>query len=170
MTRLKLSARQRGELEYLITHTPLTQERCRAQVLLRLDEGEPVESIAESLQVSRQTLYNWARRFQQRSGLKLRERLADAPRPGRPRTDHGVIDRWIAQVIDSDPRDLGYQSTVWTAPLLKQYLQDHHAIEISRKTVSRALARLKIRWKRPRYELALRPEHWRQSKGGSNVG
>ena len=42
---------------------------------------------------------------------------------------------------------------------------EHHAIEISRKTVSRALARLEIRWKRPRHELALRPEHWRQSKG-----
>jgi transposase len=72
----------------------------------------------------------------------------------------------IAQVIETDPRELGYQSTVWTAPLLKQYLRDYHAIEISRKTVSRAIARLEIRWKRPRHELALRPEHWRQSKGG----
>jgi transposase len=170
MTLLKLGARQRSDLEYLITHSPLTPERCRAQVLLRLDEGEPVESIAESLRVSRQTIYNWARRFQERSGLDLRERLADAPRPGRPRTDNGVVDPLIAQVIETDPRELGYQSTVWTAPLLKQYLLDHHEIEISRKTVSRAIARLEIRWKRPRHELALRPEHWRQSKGGSNAG
>jgi transposase len=166
MTLLKLSARQRSDLEYLITHSSLTQERCRAQVLLRLDEGEPVESIAESLGVSRQTIYNWARRFQGRSGLDLRERLADAPRPGRPRTDHGAVDPLIAQVIATDPRELGYQSTVWTAPLLKQYLLEHHEIAVSRKTVSRAIARLEIRWKRPRHELALRPEHWRQSKGG----
>jgi transposase len=139
-------------------------------VLLRLDEGEPIESIAESLRVSRQTIYNRARRFQERSGLDLRERLADAPRPGRPRTDNGGVDPLIAQVIEADPRELGYHSTVWTAPLLKQYLRDHHAIEISRKTVSRAIARLEIRWERPRHELALRPEHWRQSKGGSNAG
>jgi transposase len=170
MTLLQLGARQRSDPEYLLTHTPLTPERCRAQVLLRLDEGEPVESIAESLRVSRQTISNWARRFQERTGLDLRERLADAPRPGRPRTDNGVVDPLIAQVIETDPRELGYQSTVWTAPLLKQYLLDHHEIEISRKTVSRAIARLKIRWKRPRHELALRPEHWRQSKGGSNAG
>src|SRR5436309_14787407 len=85
MTLLKLSARQRSDPEDLITHSPLTQERCRAQVLLRLDEGEPVESIAESPRVSRQTLSNGARRFPERSGLDLRERLADAPRPGRPR-------------------------------------------------------------------------------------
>jgi len=71
MTLLKLSARQRSDLEYLISHSPLTQERCRAQVLLRLDEGEPVEAIADSLRVSRQTISNWVRQFQERSGLDL---------------------------------------------------------------------------------------------------
>jgi transposase len=80
------------------------------------------------------------------------------------------VDPLIAQVIGTDPADLGSHSAVWTAPLLKRYLQDHHAIEVSRKTVSRAIARLEIRWKRPRHQLALRPEHWRQSKGGSNAG
>jgi hypothetical protein len=51
----------------------------------------------------------------------LRQRLADAPRPGRPRTADGGVDSWIAAVIDTDPRDLGYRSTVWTAPLLIFY-------------------------------------------------
>jgi transposase len=92
--------------------------------------------------------------------------LADAPRPGRPRAAGGGVDSQIAQVMDTDPRDLGYRATVWTAPLLVRYLRDHHAIEVSRKTVSRAIARLGIRWKRPRYQLALRPETWRQAKGG----
>jgi transposase len=170
MTLLKLGARQRSELEYLTTHTPAAKERCRAQALLWLDEGEEVEPISESLHVSRQTVYNWARRFQERSGLDLRGRLADAPRQGRPRTGDGGVDPLIAQIIETDPRALGYHSTVWTAPLLREYLHDHHEIEISRKTVSRAIARLGIRWKRPRHQLALRPETWRQSKGGSNAG
>ena len=170
MTPPKLGARRRSELEYLATHTPSAKERCRAQALLRLDEGQEVETIAESLQVSRQTVYNWARRLQERCGLDLRERLADAPRQGRPRTENGGVDPLIARVIGTDPGDLGYHSAVWTAPLLKRYLHDHHAIEVSRKTVSRAIARLEIRWKRPRHQLALRPEHWRQSKGGSSAG
>jgi transposase len=170
MTPLKLHPRRRSELEYLATHTPSATERCRAQALLWLDEGQEVETLAEALHVSRQTVYNWARRLQERSGLDLRGRLADAPRPGRPRTENGGVDPLIAQVIGTDPADLGSHSAVWTAPLLKRYLQDHHAIEVSRKTVSRAIARLEIRWKRPRHQLALRPEHWRQSKGGSNAG
>src|SRR3954465_5668631 len=170
MTPLRLHPRRRSELEYLATHTPSATERCRAQALLWLDEGQEVETIAESLHVSRQTVYNWARRLQGRSGLGLRRRLADAPRPGRPRTENGGVDPLIAQVISPDPAYLGYHSAVWTAPLLKRHLQDHHAIEVSRKTVSRAIARLEIRWKRPRHQLALRPEHWRQSNYPFNAG
>ncbi|HMB04897.1 MAG TPA: hypothetical protein VKP69_14305, partial [Isosphaeraceae bacterium] len=83
------------------------------------------ERVAELLHVGRRTVYDWVDRFHDRSAFDLRERLADAPRPGRPRVGGGVIDLWIAQVIDTDPRDLGYRSTVWTAPLLVRFLHDH---------------------------------------------
>ena len=83
-----------------------------------------------------------------------------------PRTAGGAVDDRVAAVIDHDPRQLGYRSTGWTAPLLSQYLRDHHGIEVSERTVGRAIDRLDMRWKRPRHELALRPETWRQSKGG----
>jgi hypothetical protein len=51
----------------------------------------------------------------------------------------------IEAVIDEDPRELGYHSTVWTAALLIHHLQRVHGIEVSRKSVSAALARLAIR-------------------------
>jgi len=166
MAQLILSPRQRSELEYLAAHNPVAKERCRAQALLWLDEGETPERVAESLRVSRRTVYYWVDRFRERSGLDLRQRLADAPRPGRPRTGGGGVDSRIAEVIDADPRTLGYHQTVWTAPLLVRHLRDRHEAEVSRKTVSRAIARLGIRWKRPRHQLARRPDTWRQSKGG----
>ena len=166
MAPLILSPRQRLELEYFVSHTSVAKERCRAQALLWLDEGESAEQVAGLLHVGRRTVYDWVDRFYDRGEFDLRQRLADAPRLGRPRVEGGGIDPRIVQVIDTDPRDLGYRSTVWTAPLLVRYLRDHHAIEVSRKTVSRAIARLGIRWKRPRYQLALRAETWRQAKGG----
>jgi transposase len=166
MALLSLSDRQRGELEDLVSHTPLAKERCRAQALLWLAEGADVAEVAELLHVSRQTIYNWLGRFQGRAELDLRARLLDAPRLGRPRTASGTIDELVAGVIDGDPRRFGYHATVWTAPLLSRYLRDHHGIEVSDRTVGRAIDRLDIRWKRPRHELALRPETWRQSKGG----
>jgi transposase len=166
MAPLILFPRQRSELEYLASHDPVAKQRCRAQALLWLDEGETPEQVADSLRVCRRTVYYWVGRLDDRAGLDLRQRLADAPRPGRPRAAGDGIDTWIADVIDTDPRKLGYHQTVWTAPLLVRCLRDHHQVEVSRKTVGRALARLGIRWKRPRHQLARRPDTWRQSKGG----
>jgi transposase len=166
MAMISLTHRQRGELEELVSHTPWAKERCRAQALLWIAEGADVAEVAELLVVSRQTVYNWLSRFQERAELDLRARLLDAPRLGRPRAASGTIDELVAAVIDGDPRKFGYHATVWTAPLLSRYLRDHRAINVSDRTVSRAIDRLGIRWKRPRHELALRPETWRQSKGG----
>ena len=103
------------------------------------------------------------------SMVDLQDRLADAPRPGRPCTVSGVIDPLIAAVIDADPRDLGYRCTGWTNALLRRYLEDVHRLVVSRQSVQLALARLDICWKRPRHQLARRPDTWRQSKGGSSV-
>lgn len=81
-------------------------------------------------------------------------------------TAQGIIEPLIAKVIDCAPQALGYSATIWTVALLKHYLQHEHGIEVSDKSISRAIARLGIRWKRPRHQLALRPETWRQAKGG----
>ena len=166
MARLVLSDRQHSELETIVSHTHGAKERSRAQALLWIADGVDVVEVADLLQVSRQTVYNWMSRFQERAESELRARLFDAARPGRPRTARGTIDELVATVIDGDPRKFGYHATVWTAPLLGRYLREHHAIQVSDRTVSRAIDRLGIRWKRPRHELARRSETWRQSKGG----
>ena len=166
MISVALSDQQRAELEGFLVRTPSAKQRCRAQALLWLDEGESVEQVAELVHVSRQTIYSWAERLERDPGLDLSARLADVPRTGRPPTALGIIDPLIAAVIDRDPRDFGYHSTGWTAPLLKEYLERVHGIEVCRKSVGLALDRLRIAWKRPRYQLALRPATWRQAKGG----
>ena len=123
MTPLILTPRQRSELENLASRESVAKERCRALALLWLDEGETVEQVADSLRVSRRTVYYWVERLHERDGLDLRQRLTDAPRPGRPRTEGDGVDPWVAEIIDADPRILGYHQTVWTAPLLVRYLR-----------------------------------------------
>jgi len=169
MMSLTLTCRQRVKLQDLMDHTPWAKHRCRAQAVLWLAEGKPAEEVAELLHVTRQTVYNWINRFQEGPD-DLETRLADAPRSGRPRAGGGELDVLIAAVIDQDPHEFGYNSTGWTASLLMHYLQDYHQLEVSRKTIGRVIEGLELRWKRPRHELALRPDTWRQSKGGSNVG
>jgi transposase len=165
MNVFRLTACQYGELEGLL-HASGGHEQRRAQALLWLAQGFPVQEIADLLGITRQTVYNWADRFRDRTEGSLRERLADAARSGRPPTGKGVIDPLIAAVIEQSPQEFGLRAAAWTAPVLCQYLQQLHDIAVSRKTVSRALDRLGLHWKRPRHQLALRPETWRQAKGG----
>jgi transposase len=169
MTPFHLNQRERKELQDLLVRGSFAKQQCRIHALLWLAAGEPPQRIADLLGVSRRTIYLWVQRFHERQDLDLPDRLADAPRCGRPRTVCGIIDPLIAAVIDQDPRELGYRSTGWTNTLLRQYLGKVHQVTVSRKSVSLALARLGIAWKRPRHQLALRPETWRQSKGGSNA-
>jgi transposase len=168
MTLPTLTAQEREGLQELAARTPYAGVLRRAQALLWLDAGESVREVAGRLRVTRQTIYNWTKRFQVDSTLDVPARLATGHRTGRPRTVHGIIEPLILEVIDRDPRERGYGSTVWTAPRLAYYLEKQHHIKVSRKSVSLAIGRLQLRWKRPRHDLARRPATWRQAKGGSN--
>lgn len=166
MTDSMLSRKERAKLVDLLAHPHDARQALRAYALLWLDDGESVPEVATRLGITRQTVYNWASRFQARADLETTLRLLDAPRCGRPCTATGVIDPLIDAVIERDPREFAYRSTVWTAPLLVQYLRDEHQLVVSDDSVRLAIARLQVRWKRPRHQLALRPETWRQAKGG----
>jgi transposase len=170
MPAFQLRPWERRQLLDLLDHPHDAEQLRRAQALVWLHEGQPVLHVAELLGVEARTVYNWAYAFRQRTDLDPRARLLDAPRSGRPPTALGIIDPLIDAVIDDGPRDYGYRATAWTAPLLQRYLEEVHAIATSRKSVSRAIARLGIRWKRPRHRLGLRPDTWRQAKGGSKPG
>jgi transposase len=169
MTPFRLRPRERRQLLGLSRFTPDARQLRRAQALLWLDEGRPAAWAARLLRVRRQTVYNWARHFRERGDRAPPARLLDAPRGGRPATASGVIDPLIAAVIGDDPRAYGYRHTAWTAGLLRQHLAEAHGLRTSPRSVGRALARLGLRWKRPRHRLARRPATWRQAKGGSSA-
>jgi transposase len=166
MTEFILSDKERIRLQQVVSNSRDAHLVLRAYALLWLDDGDSISEIAQRLCVSRQSVYNWANRFHARASDEFLSRLADATRSGRPCIATGIIDPLIDAVIDFDPRQLGYRSTVWTAPLLVEYLRQHHQVSVSDDSVRLAIERLRIRWKRPRHRLALRSETWRQAKGG----
>lgn len=165
-----LTKRERQIVEEVAAHTDDAKALRRAQALLWCEGGESTRAVAERLGVSRRTIFNWGARFQERRGLEIPSRLGDSPRSGRPRTALEIIDPLLDGLIEQDPRELGYRAAVWTAPLLRHYLEAEQGIRVSRQSVSLALARLRLRWKRPRHHLALRSPTWRQAKGGSSGG
>jgi transposase len=162
----KLSSQERRRLQALAVRTTDANVLRRAQALLWLASGHDIEDVTQRLCVCRRTVYYWVEQYESREADNITGRLSPIPRSGRPRTAHGIIDPLVDGIIDTDPRELGYRSTVWTAGLLRQHLSESHQLPVSQRSVSYALARLGVRWKRPRHRLALRARHWRQAKGG----
>jgi transposase len=169
MALVELTAREFFSLQKLLTRPVDARQLQRIQALLWLDAGESVDEVAARLAVTRQSVYNWVSRFDARADLPVELRVGEGNRSGRPPTALGIIDSLIDAILDTDPRTLGYASTIWTAGLLQQYLADQHQVRVSTKSVSRAIARLDISWKRPRHQLSRRDPSWRQAKGGLNA-
>ena len=165
-----LSGKERRVVEEVAAHAADPKALRRAQALLWREKGESTREVAKRLGVSRRTIFNWEARFRERQEVAVPRRLGDGPRSGRPRTASGIIDPLLDHIIDHAPRTLGYRTTVWTAPLLRHYLAEEQGLKVSRQSVSLALARLRIKWKRPRHHLALRSPTWHQAKGGLNAG
>src|SRR5262245_41587823 len=140
MTCPTLTTTERKALEQLAIGAKDAQQLRRVQALLWLDQGDTVQEVADRLRLTRQAIYKWVAQFHSRQALEIAQRVAPGARSGRPRTVHGIIDPLIAVVIERDPRDLGYRATVWTAPLLTQYLWEEHDLTVSRQSVSGAIA------------------------------
>jgi transposase len=136
--------------------------------LLDLDNGEPPARVARRYQVGRSTVYAWAARWGD-TDRPRDARLRDAERSGRPPDTRDAAGKALAEVLPTPPTDHGYRHPAWTTPLLLAHLRRQGA-EASDTTVRRALHALGYRWKRPRFVLSRRAEHWRQAKGGCKPG
>jgi transposase len=168
MVALRLTARDRGTLSETARRSTDVRETRRALALLDLDAGEPPTRVAQRYRVSRSTVYEWAARWGD-TGRPRGERLRDAARPGRPPEARDGVRAVLAELMPTAPTTHGYRHPAWATPLLLAHLR-REGVEASDTTVRRALHALGYRWKRPRFVLSRRAEHWRQAKGGSGGG
>jgi transposase len=168
MAALKLSGRDREALEQAARHSTDARETRRALALLDLADGQTPGQVAARYRVGRSTVYEWVARWNDADRPRS-ERLRDAPRSGRPPEQRDAVAGQLAELMPSAPTDHGYRHPAWTAPLLLAHLT-RNGVGASDTTVRRALHRLGYRWKRPRFVLSRRAEHWRQAKGGSGPG
>ena len=165
-TKIDLSPDEQRELQQIVKRERDARIVKRAQALLWLKRGEKVTQIAATLQVKRQTIYNWLKMFKERKGETIKDRLQDRKRPGRPARKREAAKRILKEIMGTDPRKWGYASAGWSSRLLCHHLKERHGLQLSRRTVRRALRQMGYRYKRPRYVLARRSSTWRQAKGG----
>lgn len=111
----RLSQSDRAELkQWLRRKRRRSGETLRARLLLALDEGRAITEIAETLHVSRPTVYLWKRRY-------LAEGLAgltDRARPGRPT----VLDaKNVERILFLTAQRIPTEATHWSTRLMAKY-------------------------------------------------
>jgi transposase len=131
----------------------------RIVALLELDQGVSPADVARRLGVTRQTLYNWTRRFDAGGGLHA---LYDRARRGRPPKLSAPVRGLLVWLLKQPPDAFGYRATGWTASLLRNVLATWMGVHVSTRTIRRVLHQMNHVWKRPRY--VLRPDPDREKK------
>jgi transposase len=63
------------------------------------------------------------------------------------------------------PRELGYQTNVWTVALLARRLNERYRCAINTRTLRRRMKQIGLRCKRPRYVYSENEPHLPQKKG-----
>lgn len=159
MQDFRLTSRQRRRLLAELKSVGDARVAKRVIALLELDQGTAPTEIAARLGVTRQTLYNWIRRFSAGGGLRA---LHERERSGRPPKLSEAVRGVLVWLLKQPPDAFGYAAVGWTTSLLRELLATRLDVHVSDDTVRRALHQLDHAWKRPRY--ILQPDPDREKK------
>jgi transposase len=140
-----------AELHRLTRIDPDPRVRHRADALLVLAHGRSVAEVAYDMGCGPKRIRVWRRRFL----TEGRQGLADRLRPGRPPKLDVQARAERETALAASPLDYGYPVTTWTVADLADLLQQR-GWTVSRATVSRMLAAMGYRYRRPRHDLTHR--------------
>ena len=123
---------------------------CRIHAVLLNIDGYSAPQIADILQVHRTNVCIWIRRWEE-SGF---EGLLEGYRPGRPSClDEKQIEK-LENIIESGPIAYGFNSGVWTCPMVAWVIEEEFSVSYHPAHVSKILHRMGFSVQRPRKELA----------------
>jgi transposase len=144
-----LSESQLSEIEQAIKSHADLRVRERARIIRLLHKGHPPPEVAELLAVSVGQVYWWSKRWQA-EGLAG---FADKPRSGRPIIGTAAVRAQVEQLLETDPKTLGYGFTVWTAGRLLRHLREKLSLEMHKHTLRNLLDTLGFVYRRPKHDL-----------------
>jgi transposase len=125
------------------THEP-PRARLRSSIILMTAEGMSASQITRVTGSCERTVREARSRWRRRAF----EGLYDRPHTGRPPRVNSRYLRLMSQVVQTDPRKLGYAFAHWTAPRLTEYLKHRTGIGLCDDWLRRRLNRLGFVWRR----------------------
>ena len=155
MEGLRLTWWQRRRLTEQLKEAQDARLYRRTLAVLEVGRGRSIAQVAQALDVTRQSVYNWIASYVQAYDPRA---LQDESHPGRPSVwneEHQALLRWL---LGHSPNEFGYFAGNWTVPLLQEQWEHGTGVRLSEDTVRRGLQELGYVWKRGRYELEPDPE------------
>lgn len=132
-----LEQEDKQSLEELVSKGKLSVRTYRrATALLKLNDGQSQTQVAHQLEVTKQTVCGWVKKYR-KEGLTF---LQDKPRTGRPKKIFSVDEAKITSLACSDPPE-GYSQ--WSLRLLAEHAVELLEVEtVSYSSVSRILKKM----------------------------
>ena len=113
-------------------------------------EGKPAPEIASIFKVHRTNVSIWLRNWRQ-SGM---DGLLEGYRSGRPNPISGKQYQKLSDILDSGPIAYGFNSGVWTCPMVARVIEEEFSLSYHPAHVSRILHKLRFSVQRPQKTLA----------------
>lgn len=145
----ELSKSEQAELARIEKTSKDPRMRQRAMGLRLLDSGKSPQAVAELLTVSVATVYNWHERWRSKGVAGL----ADKQRRGRPALATAEYCARLEELIETEPSELGYGFTMWTAKRLLTHLEQETGIRLSEDALRNLLQKHKFVYRRPKHDL-----------------
>jgi len=143
----KMTEKEVAELKHgLRSRSAFTVRRC--QILMKSRSGQKAQAIAKEIHCSDQTVREVIHAYEQEGLRCLREK-------SRARLDQqALIDETgsqrLQEIIKLSPRIFGYETSIWTRPLLAKVLHQEGFTKriVSPSNITGALRRAGIAWRR----------------------
>lgn len=126
--------------ELLAAYGDVPTQRIVAALLVK--QGCSKATVAEALDVSLKTVYNWLDRFAERP---VEEAPFDEPRPGAPGKLEDDEQAELFETLARDPAAAGYDATAWTPALVAALVSDEYGVEYTRRHVRRLMREAGVR-------------------------
>lgn len=118
----------------------------KERAVKRYISGESsVLSISKSLGVSRETIYEWARRFSKYGTLTRRVN----PKSGMQAKLNNSNANKVLKVLNKPASEYGYESDFWTTARLQEIIEEQLSIKVSRMSISRTLRKFEYTYRKP---------------------
>ena len=144
-----LTTEQLQDVEFAIKSHPDLRVRQRAQMIRLLHLGYTPQEVGELLAVTGALVYYRHVRWRE-SGL---DGLATKPRSGRPRAGGDAYRQKLEQVIETDPKTLGYGFNVWTVERLLAHMDKETGTLVHENTLRNMLKEIGYVFRRPKHDL-----------------